>query len=122
MGSRRPPAGDSRSANPPVRGGSLSGRAHRDVCPLRAGCSIESLVGHAGTRCKPPAEKKAPKRDPRAYNGRAMDRAPDAGMPNGAAIDLDDLVRAVREAGRIARDRSSRAVGARKPDRTWVTD
>jgi fructose-1,6-bisphosphatase/inositol monophosphatase family enzyme len=51
-----------------------------------------------------------------------MDRTSDAGMPNRAAIDLNELVRVVREAGRIARDRSARAIGERKPDRTWVTD
>lgn len=43
-------------------------------------------------------------------------------MSNRAAIDLDELSRTVREAGRIARDRASRAVAERKPDRTWVTD
>ncbi len=43
-------------------------------------------------------------------------------MSNRAAIDLHELSRTVREAGRLARDRASRAVAERKPDRTWVTD
>jgi fructose-1,6-bisphosphatase/inositol monophosphatase family enzyme len=46
----------------------------------------------------------------------------DAAMLESAAIDLEALVAAVREAGRLARDRQLGAVAARKPDLTWVTD
>jgi fructose-1,6-bisphosphatase/inositol monophosphatase family enzyme len=41
---------------------------------------------------------------------------------NPTTIEMDALVQAVREAGRVALDRFMRVRGERKPDKTWVTE